>query len=76
MGMAVLDLEHPSRVLYRTPAPLLEPETEYERNGLVSDIVFPSASDLRPDGTLDVFYGAADRFIAAARVTLPSALPV
>jgi predicted GH43/DUF377 family glycosyl hydrolase len=75
MGMAVLDLDHPSRVLYRTPSPLLEPETEYERNGLTSDVVFPSASDLRSDGTLDVYYGAADRFIAVARVTLPGALP-
>jgi predicted GH43/DUF377 family glycosyl hydrolase len=75
MGMAVLDLEHPSRVLYRTPSPILEPETDYERNGLVADIVFPAATDLRADGTLDVYYGAADRVVAAARVTLPSRLP-
>jgi predicted GH43/DUF377 family glycosyl hydrolase len=75
MGAAILDLERPSRVLYRTPAPILEPQVDYERNGLVSDVVFPSASDLRPDGTLDVYYGAADHVIAAARVTLPTELP-
>jgi predicted GH43/DUF377 family glycosyl hydrolase len=75
MGAAILDLNRPSRVLYRTPAPILEPQADYERNGLVSDVVFPSASDLRPDGTLDVYYGAADRVIAVARVTLPNALP-
>jgi predicted GH43/DUF377 family glycosyl hydrolase len=71
MGMAILDLERPSRVLYRTPSPILEPETEYERNGLVSNVVFPTATDLRADGLLDIYYGAADRVIAAARVTLP-----
>jgi predicted GH43/DUF377 family glycosyl hydrolase len=75
MGMAILDLERPSRVLYRTRDPILEPQAAYERNGLVNDVVFPSASDLRPDGTLDVFYGAADRVVAAARVTLPNWLP-
>jgi predicted GH43/DUF377 family glycosyl hydrolase len=76
MGVAILDLDRPSRVLYRTPAPILEPQADYERNGLVSDVVFPSASELRPDGTLDVYYGAADHVIAAARVRLPSELPV
>jgi predicted GH43/DUF377 family glycosyl hydrolase len=75
MGMAVLDLERPSRVLYRTPLPILEPQTKYERNGLVGDVVFPSATDLRADGALDVYYGAADHVIAAARVTVPPTLP-
>lgn len=58
-GLAVIappsgeGLEHPSRVLHRTPSPILEPQTTYERNGLVSDVVFPSATDLRADGALD-----------------------
>jgi predicted GH43/DUF377 family glycosyl hydrolase len=75
MGAAILDLDRPSRVLYRTPTPILEPQADYERDGLVPNVVFPSASELRPDGTLDVYYGAADYVIAAARVTLPSELP-
>jgi predicted GH43/DUF377 family glycosyl hydrolase len=76
MGVAVLDADRPSRMLYRTPSPILEPVEDYERNGLVHEVVFPSASDLRADGALDVYYGAADHVIAAARVTLPSKLPV
>jgi predicted GH43/DUF377 family glycosyl hydrolase len=76
MGTAILDRDRPSRVLYRTPEPILEPQADYERNGLVSDVVFPSATELRPDGALDVYYGAADHVIAVARVTLPSELPV
>jgi predicted GH43/DUF377 family glycosyl hydrolase len=75
MGMAILDLERPSRVLYRSPLPVLEPEMDYERNGLVSDVVFPSATDHRADGSLDVYYGAADHVIAAARITLPRKFP-
>jgi predicted GH43/DUF377 family glycosyl hydrolase len=76
MGVAILDGERPSRVLYRTPKPILEPQAPYELNGLVDDVVFPSATDLRADGALDVFYGAADHVIAAARVSLPGKLPV
>ena len=75
MGVAVLDGERPSRVLYRTPSPILGPQAEYERNGLVNEVVFPSATDLRDDGALDVYYGAADHVIAVARVTLPAKLP-
>jgi len=75
MGVAVLDAERPSRVLYRSPAPILEPQEEYERNGLVNEVVFPSATDQRSDGALTVYYGAADHVIAAVRVTLPAALP-
>jgi predicted GH43/DUF377 family glycosyl hydrolase len=29
---------------------VVAPEAEYERDGLVSDVVFPSSTDLRPDG--------------------------
>jgi predicted GH43/DUF377 family glycosyl hydrolase len=76
MGIAVLDLERPTRVLDRTASPVLEPETDYETRGQVSNVVFPSATDVRPDGDLDVYYGAADRVIAVARVALPSGLKV
>jgi predicted GH43/DUF377 family glycosyl hydrolase len=75
MGVAILDGEHPSRVLYRSPLPILEPREDYEENGLVKGVVFPSASDLRADGSLDVYYGAADHVIAAARVTVPGTIP-
>lgn len=75
MGVAVLDGERPSRVLYRSPSPILEPQEEYELSGLVNEVVFPSATDLRADGALDVYYGAADHVIAAARVALPGKLP-
>jgi predicted GH43/DUF377 family glycosyl hydrolase len=75
MGIAVLDSERPSKVLYRSPNPILEPYASYEKDGLVNDVVFPSATDLRPDGAVDVYYGAADHVIAAARMTLPVELP-
>jgi hypothetical protein len=52
MGIAILNAERPSRVLYRTPLRVLEPETDYERSGLTSNVVFPSATDGRTDGRM------------------------
>jgi predicted GH43/DUF377 family glycosyl hydrolase len=74
MGVAVLDLEQPTRVLYQSPEAILAPEMSYERGGLVSNVIFPTATDVRDDNSFDVYYGAADHVIAVARVELPSEL--
>ena len=75
-GIAVLDRRDPRRILYRSPEPVLVPSETYEQTGTVSDVVFPTA--LRPlQGATfaDMFYGAADAVIAAARIRLPTELP-
>jgi predicted GH43/DUF377 family glycosyl hydrolase len=71
MAFALLDLERATKVLYRSPSPVLEPEAEYERGGLVSNVIFPTAADLRTDHSIDMYYGAADHVVAAARIGLP-----
>jgi predicted GH43/DUF377 family glycosyl hydrolase len=74
-GALVLDREDPSRVLYRSPAPILSPATHDERVGLVSNVVFPTAVDERGDGRVDVYYGMADSRIGVGRLDTPAALP-
>lgn len=74
-GAAVLDLRDPTRILYRSPYPVLEPETPQETQGTAPSVVFPTATDLRDGGTLDVYYGAADSVIGAARLSIPVELP-
>lgn len=74
-GAAVLDLEDPTRVLYRSPRPILEPLLPNETEGIVPGVVFPTATDRRDDGTLDVYYGGADSVVAAARMAIPAELP-
>jgi predicted GH43/DUF377 family glycosyl hydrolase len=63
--VALLDLEEPSRVIARSPYPILEPEEEYERVGDVPNVVFPGGAIVR-DETLYVYYGGADRVMAVA----------
>ncbi len=74
-GAAVLDLADPTTVLYRSPCPILEPLTPRETQGVVPSVVFPTATDLRKDGRLDVYYGAADSVTGAAHLTIPTELP-
>ena len=67
-GVMLLDPDAVWKVVARTPEPLLEPETGEEREGIVPNVVFPTALDERPDGTADVYYGMADSRIGAARL--------
>ena len=72
-GIVVHDAVEPHRVLYRSPRPLLEPQTESERAGIVDNVVFPTGIDPRPDlgaRIFDTYYGMADFRVGAARVTL------
>ena len=66
-GAMLLDADDPSRVLSRTPEPLLTPATEDERDGIVPNVVFPTAT-AAVDGTTFVFYGMADSRIGVARL--------
>jgi predicted GH43/DUF377 family glycosyl hydrolase len=67
IGLAVLDLDHPERVIYRHPDPIMEPETAYERTGAVNDIVFVCGAVER-DGRYYLYYGAGDGVSAVATV--------
>lgn len=61
MGAAILDLEEPWRVLYRTDRHLLTPDAAYEVSGHVPNVVFPCAAlHDPPTGRLAIYYGAAD----------------
>lgn len=74
-GALVLDQQDPRRVLYRSTAPILEPQVGEEREGVVPNVVFPTGLDSRGKGRIDVYYGMADTHIGAARLTVPESLP-
>ncbi|KXG74249.1 1,4-beta-mannosyl-N-acetylglucosamine phosphorylase [Fervidicola ferrireducens] len=67
LGAALLDLEDPSKVLARQEEPILEPELEWEKHGLVPNVVF-SCGACEKDGVIYVYYGAADTCIGVAAV--------
>jgi predicted GH43/DUF377 family glycosyl hydrolase len=64
-GLAVLDRDDPTRVLYRHPEPILEPRATYERDGTVGNVVFATGL-IERDGVYHLYYGAGDGVIALA----------
>ncbi|WP_040951404.1 glycoside hydrolase family 130 protein [Gorillibacterium massiliense] len=71
MGAALLDLDNPAKVLYRTKPYLLTPETPYETSGFVPNVVFPCATLHDAEtGRIAIYYGAADTYVSVAYTQL------
>ncbi|MBM7559167.1 glycoside hydrolase family 130 protein [Marinitoga litoralis] len=64
-GTALLDLEDPSKVLYRSNNYLMTPEESYETVGFVPNVVFPCSALVKND-KIAIYYGAADTYIGIA----------
>ena len=74
-GLALLDLDDPSRVLRRSDEWVLGPTETYEITGDVPGVVFPCGL-VHDTGTdeLRLYYGAADTCIGLATAALPEVL--
>ena len=75
VGLALLDLDEPPRVLRRPPSWVLAPQADYERTGDVPNVVFPCG--LIHDtatGEVRLYYGAADTSICLATAQLDELL--
>ena len=60
-GIALLDLEDPSKVIGMSKTPLLAPELYHEcEEGLRTHVVFPGGMILEDSGEVKIYYGAAD----------------
>lgn len=68
LGVFVVDLVDPRRIVAKLPEPLLEPSETYERVGRVPNVVFTCGMVERGDDYL-VYYGGADRVVAGARIS-------
>lgn len=71
MGVALLDLDEPWRVIGRGRAYLLSPQVAYEQVGDVPNVVFPCAA-LVDHGAdrVSIYYGAADTVTCLAHAHL------
>jgi beta-1,2-mannobiose phosphorylase / 1,2-beta-oligomannan phosphorylase len=59
LGAFLLDLDDPSVITHRTPAPIYEPEADYEVRGIYNGVCFP-CGHVVIDGTYFLYYGGAD----------------
>jgi len=85
LGVLLVDLNNPQKIIYRSPNPVLEPEEEYEvgLNGAwVPNVVFTCGAAantdkeiLDDDDEILVYYGAADTSIGLASARLKDLIP-
>jgi predicted GH43/DUF377 family glycosyl hydrolase len=75
MGLVLLDLQDPARLLRRSPDWIFTPTTPYERIGDLPNVVFPTGLvHDRATDELRLYYGAADSTIAVATARLADLL--
>ncbi len=71
VGLAMLDLTEPTRVVRRLPDWVFGPAAEYERQGDVPNAVFPCGLIVdEASGAVRLYYGAADTSICLATARL------
>ncbi len=71
MGVAILDIDNPSIVKYRSNEFILTPEEWYEERGFVANVVFPCATlHDAMTGRIAIYYGAADSYVGLCFTTL------
>jgi beta-1,2-mannobiose phosphorylase / 1,2-beta-oligomannan phosphorylase len=65
IGAMLLDLDDPTKVLFRCNNPILEPTHWYENEGFKSGVAYPCGAVVM-EGRLMVYYGGADTVICVA----------
>lgn len=71
----ILDTKDPTKILYRSKEPILEPEEWYENEGYKSGVVYSCGAIVKPSSTgkgkeLFVYYGGADKVSCVATADL------
>lgn len=73
VGVMLLDLIDPTKVLARTDYSLLDPDMAYELQGQVPNVVFPCGAVVIDD-TIFLYYGGGDSVTGVATISLPKLL--
>jgi predicted GH43/DUF377 family glycosyl hydrolase len=68
LGAMLLDLDDPTKVLYRSPQAILTPDMNYENDGKPG-IVYASGAVIMGDNLM-VYYGGGDRHVCIAQTPL------
>jgi predicted GH43/DUF377 family glycosyl hydrolase len=68
LGVLLLDLSDPTKVLYRSQNPILEPKEWYE-NDWKPGVIYASGAVVFGDDLI-IYYGGGDKYIAAAKINL------
>jgi len=73
IGLMLLDLDNPERILAVSRYPIIEADQSYENIGFKPGIVYTNGAVVK-DGELIVYYGSADTYVSAAYIPLDEIL--
>ena len=65
----ILDINDPTKILYNSNKPILEPDEWYENEGYKSGVIYSCGAVVK-DGELFVYYGGADKVSCVATANL------
>ncbi|MEI6580705.1 MAG: hypothetical protein WCO07_00865 [bacterium] len=65
----ILDLKDPTKILYRSKKPILEPDAFYENEGHKAGVIYSCGAVVK-DGILFIYYGGADMVSCVATANL------
>jgi beta-1,2-mannobiose phosphorylase / 1,2-beta-oligomannan phosphorylase len=72
LGAMILDLNDPTKIIYRSPQPILNPDMHYENDGKPGVIYATGAAIINND--LFVYYGGGDKHVCIAQTPLDELL--
>ncbi len=72
LGAALLDIDDPSKIIARSPTPILTPNEWYE-NDWKAGVVYACGATVK-DGILYVYYGGGDKHVGVAQAPLKELL--
>ena len=73
VGVVLLDLTDPTKIIARLDEPILEPEAAYEKEGEVPNVVFPCGTVVIGK-KLFMYYGGADKVVGVATIGIEELL--
>ncbi len=69
LGAMILDHDNPTKIMYRSSYPILEPDAKYENEGFKAGIVYACGA-IVIDKQLFIYYGGADTVTCVATINL------
>jgi predicted GH43/DUF377 family glycosyl hydrolase len=69
-GVLLTELDNPSKVIRVGTEPIMSPEELYELAGHAPNVVFASSQVVEDDGSVKLYYGAADRYQCVADTSI------
>ncbi len=69
IGAMILDKDDPTKVIYRSKKPIIEPDESYENEGHKAGVAYPCGAVKLKDNLI-VYYGGADTVVCAAHENL------